>query len=346
MTTDRCLSVLVVLLALSVLTVAASGVVTAQEQDTVSISDPSDFDDIREDLDGDYVLTNDIDLSDVPDFEPIGDGNRGDRGQEPFTGTFDGNGYTVTGMTVSRSDDYVGLFGAVGRNGEVASVGLEDISVEGKNRVGGIVGFNRGNVTDSYVDGTVSGSGDYVGGVVGWNRGNVTRSYSLASVRGELEVGGIAGRSDGGGTVSQTYAAGPVSATGARAGGLVGNLGSQNQFEEHNSVLRNSYWDTDATGQSEEVGRMRAGEGEVTIENVEGLTTSEIQGTDVEERMTAFDFAGTWEATEDYPVLSWQASILPGEDTPLPGFGLFAGIFALFVAVLLRVETRRRTDNS
>jgi len=343
MVANKRLSVFIVLLVFSVLSVAASGTVAAQEE-TVSISDASDFDTIREDLSGDYALTNDIDLSGVPDFEPIGDGSRGDRGEEPFTGTFNGNGHNVSGLTISRSDDYVGLFGSVGRNAEVTRVGLEGVEVEGNSRVGGLVGFNRGNVTHSYVDGTVSGEGSYVGGLVGWNRGNVTRSYSLASVSGEVEVGGIAGRNDGGGTASQTYATGRVSSTGGRAGGLVGNLGSQNQREIHTSVLRNSYWDTEATGQTDEIGRMREGDGEVTVENVEGLTTSEMRGQDVDERMTAFDFAATWDTTDEYPVLSWQTGIIP-EDTPLPGFGVFVGGLALLIAVLLCVG-RRRTDNS
>ena len=314
--------------------VLASGTVAAQE--TTQITGSEGLQDVREDLGGDYVLADDIDLSDDPNFEPIGDGSRGDRGQEPFTGTFDGNGHNISGLSIVRSDEsYVGLFGEVGRDGEVTGVGLEGVEIEGGERVGGVAGFNRGNITDSYVDGTVSGE-RYIGGVVGWNRWAVTRSYSLASVSGRLQVGGVAGRNDGGGTVSQTYAAGTVSATGGRVGGLVGNLGFPRQREGDESVLRNSYWDTDATGQSEGVGRMRAGDGEVTVENVEGLTTSEMQGNDADERMTAFDFAGTWDTTEDYPVLSWQTGLLPTEDIPLRGFGALAAIGALLIALSLR----------
>lgn len=262
-------------------------------------------------------------------------------------GSFEGNGHVITGLTVvNPGGDGVGLFGAVGRDGVVTNLGLEDVEIEGGDSVGGIAGFNQGNVTRSYVEGGVSGEDSYVGGIVGWNNGGlVTETYSTARVNGRAQVGGVVGRNAGGGTVSSSYAAGDVSAT-AQAGGLVGMLGSENQLAGRESVLRDSYWDMDATGQNDEVGNMRAGEGEFTIENVEGLTTSEIQGEDAGERMTAFDFAGTWEATEDYPVLSWQASIIPSEDTPLPGFGFFAGTSALFVAVLLRVETRRRTDNS
>lgn len=319
-----------------VIFVAVSGVASAQEEeDTVFISDASDIDGIRDDLSGDYVLANDIDMSEVGNHEPIG--RR--KNDEEFTGTFDGNGHVITGLTVvNPGGKDVGLFGAVEEGGVVTQVGLEDADIEGRGNVGGVVGLNKGNVTHSYAKGTVSGKDDNVGGVVGWNRGLLTRSYSDVAVTGNVNVGGVAGRNDAGGTVIQTYAVGTVSAT-AKSGGLVGMIGSKDQFDFQESILRNSYWDKSTTGQGEAYGNMRMGEGEVTISNVKGLATSEMQGTDVEERMTAFDFVGTWESTDGYPVLSWQASFIPGEDTPLPGFGVFGAAFALFVALLLRSET-------
>jgi hypothetical protein len=321
--------------------VASGGVVAQEEQETVSVSTPEDLDAVRDDLDGDYALAGDIDMSREGRFDPVGS-----RNGESFTGSFDGNGHVITGLTVMNpGGEGVGLFGAVGEDGVVTDLGLEGIEVEGGDSVGGIVGFNEGNVTRSYVEGTVSGRDDYVGGVVGWNRGGlVSRSYSKAEVSGSLQVGGVVGRNDGGGTVEQIYAADGVSAT-AVAGGLVGMLGSENQIAGRETVLRGSYWDTEATGQSEAYGNMRMGDGDVTVENVEGLTTSEMQGDDARSNMSAFDFGGTWDTTDEYPALSWQTGVLPGDGTPLPGFGVFAGVFALLVALLLRAEPSR-TDNS
>jgi hypothetical protein len=314
-----------------VLTTVFVGTATAQE--ATQITNADELDDVREDLGGEYVLADDVDLSEDPSFEPIGDGD------EAFTGRFDGGGNVITGLSVVRpGEDYVGLFGAVGSDGVVTQVGLEGVEVEGGERVGGVAGSSRGNVTDTYVDGTVSGEDDYVGGLVGWNRGFVERSYSLAGVTGRLDVGGVAGRTDGGGTVAGTYAAGRVSATEGRVGGLVGTVGSRNQLAGRESVLRDSYWDTTVTGQTEAYGERRAGEGEVAVENVEGLTTDEMQGTDADERMTAFDFVGTWDTTEEYPVFTRQTGIVPGQDAPLPGFGVFAAVLAVAVAAVLRAR--------
>ncbi|MDZ7687363.1 MAG: hypothetical protein U5J64_01345 [Halobacteriales archaeon] len=338
---------LLLILLLTVVSVTATGTVTAQEdQQTVTVSNADDLDDVRDDLDGDYVLANDIDMSDVGNFDPIGS-----RDGASFTGSFEGGGNVISDLTVVEPNgDGVGLFGAVGDGGTVNSVGLEDVDVEGDKNVGGIVGFNRGNVTRSYVTGTVSGESDNVGGVVGWNRGGlVSKSYSKARVNGNVQVGGIVGvsnsaaGSDGDAVVEFSYAVGRVSAT-ARDGGLVGMLGDRDQLSGTESVLRDSYWDTGATGQNDEYGNKRSGDGESTAENVEGLSTDEMQGDAAEDNMTAFDFVSTWATQEDdYPVLSWQTSVLSADNVPLPGFGFFAAVVSLF-AVLVHRTTNRASD--
>ncbi len=63
----------------------------------------------------------------------------------PFTGNFDGGGYTIKDLTIKRSaTDYVGLFGHAGAGGVIFNLGLIDIDVEGKKYVGGLVGRNSG----------------------------------------------------------------------------------------------------------------------------------------------------------------------------------------------------------
>ncbi len=311
--------------------VVASGAVAAQE--TVSVSDADGLDSVRDDLDGDYVLVGDIDMSDEGSFEPIGDRD------EPFTGSFDGGGNVIEGLTVVRpNSEEVGLFGALGDGARVRDVGLEDVDVTGGEKVGGIAGFSRGNVTRSYVTGQVSGEGDDVGGVIGWQRyGNIANSYSKADVSGSVAVGGVVGF--GTGTIELTYAAGSVSPS-ERSGGVVGQLGSRHQLAGRESVLRDSYYDTSATRQNDAVGYARSGAGETNVENVEGLPTEEMQGSVAEENMQAFDFVNTWETSgEDYPVLAWQTGVLTGDGAPLPtpGFGFVVGFFALLALLSKRL---------
>jgi hypothetical protein len=197
----------------------AVGGVAAQQ----TISDAQDLRGVS--TNGDYVLKDDIDMSGVSGFEPIGDRNdrTADRGGSPFTGTFDGNGYTVSNLTIDRPDEnYVGLFGAVGSEGKVENVGIENATVTGDGWTGGLVGFNGGEVNRSYAGGDVSVSGNWTtGGLVGANVGNVAESYSEAAVNDvRLEAGGLVGVNLNG-DVRASYATGSVSGD-EKIGGLVG----------------------------------------------------------------------------------------------------------------------------
>lgn len=302
------------------LAAVAVGTVSAQdteEEETVTVSDVEDLQNVGEDPNGEYVLTEDIDASEIRNFPTIGSR------ENPFMGTFDGGGHNITGLTIDRGGN-TGLFAALGEDGVVSDVGLEDADVEGNGNVGGVAGFSRGEVVRSYVTGSVEGSGNSVGGIVGWQRGgNVTKSYSTATVSGRVEVGGLVGR--GNGRISGSYAAGSVS--GAQAGGLVGQLGLETQLPDRKSVLSGSYWlESEST---DAVGRKRSGSGVTTVEGVEGLSAEEMQGDAAKENMPAFDFAGTWDTEpNDYPVLAWQTSVLPS-GLPVPGFGFFAAVVAL-----------------
>lgn len=98
-------------------------------------------------LDGDYVLVEDIDASATADwndgagFEPIGTYSYGNP-STAFTGHFDGQGHTIVGLTINRpTEDYIGLFGCVGDDGQVINVGFLDGAVTGDDHIGGLVGF-------------------------------------------------------------------------------------------------------------------------------------------------------------------------------------------------------------
>ncbi len=88
-----------------------------------------------------------------------------------FTGCFDGNGYTIRNLLIDNSekDDYLGIFGFIGSNGQVKNLRIENILIKGqRHNVGGLTGENWGTITDCHITGSVYGGSD-VGGLVGKN---------------------------------------------------------------------------------------------------------------------------------------------------------------------------------
>ena len=104
-----------------------------------------------------------------------------------YTGTFDGGGHTITGLTVTTNDKYAGLFGYIGNAGTVKNVVMEGVLItsnNGSSQAGGVAGFSRGTIENCSVSGSVSGT-VYVGGVVGaqWS-GSITGCSSSATDEG------------------------------------------------------------------------------------------------------------------------------------------------------------------
>lgn len=167
-------------------------------------------------LDGSYVLAGDLDLSGYENWIPIGDGDA------PFTGTFDGQGHVISGMSITGAPDCVGLFGVVGGGGQVKNLGLEDVSIaltgEGWDYVyvGAVAGRlgdgvteeeareeGKAAMTNCYVTGSISADltwcDVYLGGLVGRAVGEISACSNLASLAGgtdsagTLYLGGIVG---------------------------------------------------------------------------------------------------------------------------------------------------------
>mgnify|MGYP000966059192 FL=1 len=269
---------------------------------------------VRYHLDQHFIQTEEINLNVAPynedaGWEPIGSNS------SPFTGTFDGNGKTISNLTIDRSTtDYVGLFGVTGDTAKIPNVKLENIKVTGKQCTGALVGENGGTITNSYTTGAITGN-DYVGGLVGSNTngGSITNSYATAAVRGTgFYVGGLVGSNEG--TITNSYATGLVTgnnlvgglvgwndqgsitnsyATGAVTGaqpgsGYVGGLvGSNADY----STITYSYWDINTSGRTLSQG----GTGKTTAD-------MKLKGT-----YTGWDFNTIWDivgSTNDgYPFL-------------------------------------------
>ena len=170
------------------------------------------------------TLTADIDLT-GKDWSPIGTNF-----YNSYTGTFDGGGHTIMGLTVTTNDQYVGLFGRLGKAGTVKNVVMDGIQITCNHRsgyAGGVAGYSWGTIENCSVSGSVSGT-MYVGGVVGVQRdGSITGCSSSATVKGTIKVGGVAGQTIFGATLTACYATGNVNIEIDRTqdisgGGLVG----------------------------------------------------------------------------------------------------------------------------
>jgi len=173
----------------------------------------------------------------------------------PFSGLFDGNNHTVSGIYISDpASSYQGLFGNVA-HGTIQNLGVKDSYIKGNNYVGGVVGqINDGAVSNCYNTGTISSSGNFTGGVAGWanscivqncyNTGTINGTASLVggvagvakssivqncnntgNVNGNNYVGGVVGYADSGtGSVIDCNNTGIVKGTGNYTGGVVGYI--------------------------------------------------------------------------------------------------------------------------
>ena len=126
--------------------------VTAVSDDVVpagytAIYTAEDLNNIRNDLSGKYILMNDINLSSIDNWEPIGSDSA------RFTGTFDGNGHVIKNLTINRPDGQAaGLFGYTNK-ATIKNLGLENVDVSGNNNVGGLLGWHyQASISNCYAD--------------------------------------------------------------------------------------------------------------------------------------------------------------------------------------------------
>ena len=252
-----------------------------------------------------YVLVGDLDMSETgaveagdsttysgmwsgAGFVPIGTLSVDVNSRDPFTGSFDGNGHTLSNLTINSDSDSAGLFGYTSSTATISAVGLVNASISSTgDYVGALVGVNEGTISQSYATGTVTGN-NTVGGLAAYNSGTITGSYATGSVTGSDEVGGLVGENFG--AINQSYATGAVTGDDI-VGGLVG-LSFNGSISEsfatgavsgveyvgglvgyNTGTIKNSYWDSYATGQSSAVGIDEDG----TLTNVSAVTSDPTQ---------------------------------------------------------------------
>ena len=146
----------------------------------------------------------------------------------PYTGTFDGKGYTISGLYFNNPTSYyVGLFGCIGANGKISNVGVLDSYFQFSARGGGVCGKNNNgelhNCSNSST--VICNMQDGTGGVCGFNiKGTVRDCKNTGSVRGKAILGGVCGVNSYG-TITNCFNEGTVSVTvtSSNVGGVCGN---------------------------------------------------------------------------------------------------------------------------
>ena len=183
----------------------------------------------RESLAGYYVLENDIDLT-----EYLSKGHEGyndhrgwnqigiyhdleeDPTRDSFTGTFDGNGHTISGFFEDRADDLAhneGLFGYVTNQATIKNVGFVsakqykdekwvNVTTKGRNFIGGFVGFNEGTIRNCWTDVDISNTHEdkifhSIGAFAGANTGKIESCYTIGKPSGDNIVGAFVGKNFG-----------------------------------------------------------------------------------------------------------------------------------------------------
>ena len=233
--------------------------------------------------------------SDFITWTPIADwmGNR----TTQYSGTFDGNNKTVSGLYFNGDSTCIGLFGSSESDGNIKNVGVVDSYFKGNDSVGGVCGNNAGTITNCYNAGNLTAieSSATIGGICGYNNGGtVTNCYNTGTVTATgsvASVGGVCGCSIE--LISNCYNIGTVTAASSSAdiSGICGY---------YFGPIKNCYYLADAEDENGGKTTAQFASGEVAYLLSQGCTVGEGEN--------AVTYSGSvWGqnlATENYPLLN------------------------------------------
>lgn len=231
--------------------------------------------------------------SDLTEWEPIGTSD------VPYTGTFDGKGYTISGLYFNNPTSYyVGLFGCIGANGKISNVGVLDSYFQFRALGGGVCGMNKnGELQNCSNSSTViCNMQDGTGGVCGYNsKGTVRDCKNTGSARGKAPLGGVCGVNNSG-IIENCFNEGIVSVTVTSfgVGGVCGN--------NYSGKIKCSYNTASVSGQYN-VGGVCGSTNHGTITNC--FNEGTVSGQDAVGGVCGANFGGT---TTNYYYLSNTAT--------------------------------------
>jgi len=236
-----------------------------------------------------------------------------------YSATFNGQGFTINGLSIASSNEGVGLFGDTGNNAFIENLNLTNVTSRGTYYVGGLVGVANGTFINVSSSGTVTGN-LFVGGLLGILDGSVTGAATAGTVTSNQtagDVGGLVGYVQGGtindsystanitisstsgvvgglvginfGTISNSYASGGIMLGGGSAdvGGLVGdNVGT----------ITGSFWDSATQNVTLGVGSDPSN----STPGVTAATTTQLMSqTFIQQVNPSWDFSSVWTTNED-----------------------------------------------
>ena len=322
---------------------------TGTENDPFQISNVVQLQAMNDGTDKHYKLSNNIDASETLNwnsgkgFYPIG---------FPiylgFTGTLDGDGFTIDSLYINRttnSDSNIGLISNASDAVVIKNIGLTNASIRGYTAVGGLVGvMYGGDVIFSFVTGSIRANFSGAGGLMGQLLlgGSIRYSYANVDVYSQYAVGGLASSVTGTNTsIINSYARGNVQATKGGAGGLASSLAGfvvvHNSYASvvvngsttgglfvsayYSSVFNNTFWDREYSGQTVTGGNK--GTSKTTSEMKTLSTFTENNWDFVNESVNGtnniwnIDASGT--INDGYPYLNWQtAGVNSVQDNDVP----------------------------
>ncbi len=312
------------------------------EDNPIEISSESDLLELVElaksrQVTGYYSLANDITLT---TDNWIGIGNSSNC---CFAGVFEGNGYTITALKTSGTDNYAGLFAY--NKGTIRNLTVSGNITGGRNYAGilcawnegtieyccstgtinsdvtrgGLLGYNtdKGVVSESSSQAVVKGDGAAAGGLVGHSSGIIRYSHASGNVSGSNGVGGLVGSAQWG-EVSDSYASGNVSGNSGYLGGLVGDMyyGNIRGCYARGSV--NGGNGCGLVGRQESGGVKYSYYNSANTGNKKGFAET-IARLKRQETYYGWDFAHIWEMGEDgYPYINLRGE---AEEIKIEGSG-------------------------
>lgn len=233
-----------------------------------------------------FVLGGNIDLSDYSSgngWTAIGTSSH------MFASSFDGNGYKISNLKISGTQDAQGLFAYL-CNGTIQNVSLENVDVSGGSTVGALVGVALSDtINNCNASGSVTGTGSQVGGLIGVasSSANLQNCYANVDVKGNERVGGLVGNAASTSTIKKCFATGNVTGSADYVGGLAGvvyngdieNCYATGKISGTNNVgglvgsgrnIADSYATGKVTGSGENVGGLAGQAFEITSSYAKG----------------------------------------------------------------------------
>jgi len=288
----------------------------------------SDLNKMREHLDWNYILSNDINAYDTISWEdgagflPVGDSST------EYSGMFDGGGHLIKNLFIYRpSTSQVGLFGKTTSDSVITKVGIVDANILGFAEVGGVAGKIDGNITKSFASGyfatSEADSANCVGALNGSSVGNIVDSYSNGTVYSGWGYAG--GLSCGNGHIINSYSTANTSKSYVShnsAGGLISEINTAHVINSFStgradsggligriwscvgSCITNSYWyDQAGDGATQCYTNGDTNCTKITDANG-GIAWFYLE---TNSPMNTWDFVDTWTVRDNnYPILKWQ----------------------------------------